>query len=75
VTAPTVAPTVDHPQAVIVKSPSGLWLRSSPDSSSRNNIIGWMRNGATVSVDATGDFWWHGTYAGQAGYFAVSYTN
>ncbi|HVQ44859.1 MAG TPA: SH3 domain-containing protein [Candidatus Saccharimonadia bacterium] len=74
VTAPVVAPTVEHPQAVKVTSKNGLWLRSSPDSSNQSNVIGWMPNGATVSVDATGSFWWHGTYGGKTGYFAVSYT-
>jgi hypothetical protein len=75
VTVPATTPTVAHPQSVIVKSPSGLWLRSSPDSSGRQNIIGWMPNGAGISVDQEGSFWWHGTYRGQAGYFAISYTN
>ena len=75
VSAPAVAPSSGHPQSVVVKSPSGLWLRSTPDSSSRSNIIGWMPDGASVSVDQVGDFWWHGSYGGQAGYFAVSYTN
>jgi len=36
--------------------------------------MGWMPKGATVSVDTTGDFWWHGTYKGQPGYFASKYT-
>jgi len=74
VTAPAAAHTVEHPQAVQVTAPSGLWLRSSPDSSNQKNVIGWMAKGSTVSVDATGDFWWHGTYKGKAGYFAVNYT-
>jgi hypothetical protein len=74
VTAPAVAPTVDHPQAVKVTSKSGLWLRSSASSVNQKNVIGWMPNGASVSVDATGAFWWHGTYAGKTGYFAVNYT-
>jgi hypothetical protein len=74
VTAPAAAPTADHPQAVKVTSPSGLWLRSSPNSSNQKNVIGWMPNGSTVSVDSTGSFWWHGTYNGRAGYFAVNYT-
>lgn len=74
VSVPTVAPTSDHPQAVTVQSKSGLWLRSSPDSSSRANIISWMPNNATVSVDQIGDFWWHGTFNGTIGYFASKYT-
>jgi hypothetical protein len=72
--APTTTPTADHPQSLRVTSNSGLWLRSSPTSVNRSNIIGWMPNGATVSVDQVGDFWWHGTYKGQAGYFASKYT-
>jgi hypothetical protein len=75
VTVPTVAPTTDHPQTSVVTSSSGLWLRSSPTSVNRDNIIGWMPKGAEVSVDSIGDFWWHGTYKGQAGYFASKYTN
>jgi hypothetical protein len=74
VTAPAVTPTPEHPQAVKITSPSGLWLRSSSTSENRSNIIGWMPNGATISVDAVGDFWWHGVYKGQPGYFAVKYT-
>ncbi len=74
ISAPAVTPTADHPQNVTVQSKSGLWLRSTPDSSSRSNIISWMPNGATVSVDKIGDFWWHGSYNGTAGYFASSYT-
>ena len=74
VSVPAVAPTSDHPQTVTVQSKSGLWLRSTPDSSSRANIIGWIPNNAQVSVDKIGDFWWHGTYKGQAGYFASKYT-
>lgn len=74
VTAPAAVPTSDHPQAVTVKSPSGLWLRSSASSSNKQNIIGWIPNGGTVSVDAVGDFWWHGTYGGKVGYFASNYT-
>jgi hypothetical protein len=74
VTAPAVTPTAEHPQAVKITSKSGLWLRSSPTSVNRSNIIGWMPNGATINVDNVGDFWWHGTYKGQAGYFAVKFT-
>ncbi len=74
VTAPAAVPTSDHPQAVTVKSPSGLWLRSSASSSNKQNIIGWIPNGGTVSVDAVGEFWWHGTYGGKVGYFASNYT-
>jgi hypothetical protein len=74
VTAPAAAPTASHPQSVTVKTPSGLWLRSSPDSSNKSNIIGWIPNGGEVSVDSVGDFWWHGIYSGKSGYFAVSYT-
>ena len=74
VTAPAAVPTASHPQAVTVKSPTGLWLRSAPDSSKRTNIIGWIPNGGVVSVDNVGNFWWHGSYAGKAGYFAVNYT-
>jgi hypothetical protein len=33
-----------------------------------------MPDGAQISVDQTGDFWWHGTYKGKAGYFASTYT-
>ena len=75
VTAPAVAPTVDHPQAVTVKSRSGLWLRSTPNSSDQKNVIGWIPFNGVVSVDAVGDFWWHGTFSGKSGYFAVNYTN
>jgi hypothetical protein len=75
VTQPTVTPTSGHPQVSIVTSPSGLWLRSSATSVNRSNIIGWMPKGAKVSVDAVGDFWWHGTYDGHTGYFASKYTN
>ena len=75
VSAPVVQPTVEHPQFVTVKSKSGLWLRSSPDSSTQKNVIGWMPYNGQVSVDTVGNFWWHGTYAGKPGYFAVSYTN
>ncbi len=75
VSAPVVAPTTDHPQTVTVKSPSGLWLRSTPNSSNKKNIIGWMPSGAQVSVDQVGDFWWHGSYGGKTGYFAVNYTH
>jgi hypothetical protein len=74
ITAPTTAPTADHPQTLTVTSKSGLWLRSSPTSVNKSNVIGWMPNGAQVSVDATGDFWWHGTYKSTAGYFASKYT-
>lgn len=74
VTAPTVTPTKDNPQEVTVTSKSGIWLRNSPSSANRSNIIGWIPNGATVSVDEVGDFWWHGTYKGRPGYFAVKYT-
>ncbi|MBW3538463.1 SH3 domain-containing protein [Candidatus Parcubacteria bacterium] len=75
VTAPATTPTADNPQTVTVTNKSGLWLRSTPDSSNRSNIIGWIPNGGQVSVDHTGDFWWHGTYQGKAGYFASKYTN
>jgi hypothetical protein len=75
VTVPAVTPTAERPQAVTVKWKSGLWLRSTPNSSNKNNIIGWMPDGAQVSVDQIGDFWWHGTYNGKTGYFAVNYTN
>lgn len=74
VTAPAITPTVDRPQTVIVQSNSGLWLRSTPDSSSRSNIVGWMPKGATVLVDQVGGFWWHGAYKSTAGYFASDYT-
>jgi hypothetical protein len=74
VSAPAAAPSAAHPQSVTVTNPSGLWLRSSPDSSKRSNIITWMPNGAKVSVNGIGSFWWHGTYDGKTGYFAVSYT-
>lgn len=74
VTAPAAVPTADHPQAVTVKSRSGLWLRSSANSSNKSNIIGWIPYGGTVSVDAVGAFWWHGTYGGKTGYFASNYT-
>lgn len=75
VTAPAAAPTVAHPQAVTVKSRSGLWLRSTPNSSDQKNVIGWIPFNGVVSVDAVGDFWWHGTFSGKSGYFAVNYTN
>ena len=74
ITAPAQTPTADHPQAVTITDNSGLWLRSSPTSVNRSNIIGWMPKDAQVSVDSTGDFWWHGTYKGTAGYFASKYT-
>lgn len=74
VTVPTVTPTSDHPQMVTVQAKSGLWLRSSPTSINQKNVIGWMPNNAQVSVDQIGDFWWHGTYAGNTGYFASKYT-
>jgi outer membrane biosynthesis protein TonB len=74
VTAPAAVPTADHPQAVTVQSHSGLWLRSSANSSNKSNIIGWIPYGGTVSVDAVGAFWWHGTYGGKTGYFASNYT-
>jgi hypothetical protein len=74
VTAPAAAPTAEHPQVVTVKAKSGLWHRSTPDSSNQKNVIGWIPYNAQVSVDATGTFWWHGTYNGKSGYFAVSYT-
>jgi hypothetical protein len=74
-TVPSVAPTTSQPQSSVVTSPTGLWLRSSPTSVNKSNIIGWMPKGATVSVDSIGDFWWHGVYNGQAGYFASKYTN
>jgi hypothetical protein len=75
VTAPAVAPTAEHPQSVTVTSKSGLWLRSTPNSSNKSNIVGWLPNGAQVSVDQVGDFWWHGSYSGKTGYFAVNYTH
>ncbi len=74
VTAPAAVPTTDHPQAVTVKSKSGLWLRSSANSSNKLNIIGWIPYGGSVSVDAVGAFWWHGKYGGKSGYFASNYT-
>lgn len=74
VTAPAAVPTVEHPQTVTVKSKSGLWHRSTPSSANQKNVIGWIPYNAQVSVDATGDFWWHGTYNGKSGYFAVNYT-
>lgn len=74
VTVPTITPTSDHPQMVTVQAKSGLWLRSSPTSINQKNVIGWMPNNAQVSVDQIGDFWWHGTYAGNTGYFASKYT-
>jgi len=74
VTLPTTTPTTSNPQAVKVTSSSGLWLRSTPSSVNRSNIIGWMPKGAVVSVDQEGSFWWHGTYNGRSGYFASSYT-
>ncbi|HUD10843.1 MAG TPA: SH3 domain-containing protein [Candidatus Saccharimonadia bacterium] len=74
VTAPVTAPTASNPQAVTVTSKSGLWLRSSPTSVNQSNVIGWMPNGAVVSVDSVGSFWWHGTYRGTKGYFASKYT-
>ncbi|HSH31295.1 MAG TPA: hypothetical protein VK963_01370, partial [Candidatus Saccharimonadales bacterium] len=73
-TAPLATPTASNPQTVTVRSKNGLWLRSTPNSSNRRNIIGWIPDGAQVSVDQTGDFWWHGTYAGTTGYFASKYT-
>ena len=75
VTAPTTLPTIEHPQNVSVKSRSGLWLRSTPTSISQKNVISWIPYNGAVSVDAVGDFWWHGTYLGKSGYFAVNYTN
>ena len=75
VTAPKETPTPEHPQDVTIKSPSGLWLRSTPTSVNKSNIIGWMPNGATIKVDGVGEFWWHGIYKGQSGYFASAYTN
>lgn len=74
VSAPAAAPTAEHPQMVTVTNANGLWLRSSPSSASKKNIIAWMPKGAQVSVDSVGEFWWHGTYNGKTGYFAVSYT-
>jgi hypothetical protein len=74
VSAPAQTPTASHPQSVTITSKSGEWLRSSPSSASRSNIITWMPYGAQISVDSVGDFWWHGTYNGQPGYFASSYT-
>jgi len=74
VTVPTVAPTSSHPQSVTITSKSGLWLRSSPTSVNQSNVIGWMPDGAQISVDSTGSFWWHGIYNGKAGYFASKYT-
>lgn len=74
VTVPTVAPTASHPQVVTITSKSGLWLRSSPTSVNQSNVIDWMPDGAQISVDSTGSFWWHGTYNGKTGYFASKYT-
>jgi hypothetical protein len=74
VTVPTVAPSSSHPQQVTITSKSGLWLRNSPTSVNQSNVIDWMPDGAQVSVDAIGSFWWHGTYQGKAGYFASKYT-
>ncbi|GAC1371346.1 MAG: hypothetical protein NVSMB39_5030 [Candidatus Saccharimonadales bacterium] len=74
VTAPTAPPSADNPQMVTVTNSAGLWLRSTPNSQNKSNIIAWMPKGAQVSVDQTGDFWWHGAYQGKTGYFAVSYT-
>lgn len=74
ITALTTTPTKENPQTVTVTSKSGVWLRSSPTSVNQSNVIGWIPNGAQVSVDQTGDFWWHGTYKGQSGYFASKYT-
>ena len=74
VSAPAIAPTADHPQPVVVTSKSGLWLRSSATSVNSKNIISWIPNGASVSVDATGEFWWHGSYGGKTGYFASTFT-
>ena len=74
VPAPEVTPSASDPQIVTVQNKSGLWLRSTADSSSKNNIVAWVPNGAQMSVDSLGDFWGHGTYNGKSGYFAVSYT-
>ena len=74
VTAPTTLPTIEHPQNVSVTSRSGLWLRSTPTSINQKNVISWMPYNGAVSVDTVGDFWWHGTYLGKSGYFAVNYT-
>jgi hypothetical protein len=74
VTGLTATPTAGHPQNVTVTSKSGLWLRSSPTSVNQSNVIGWMPDGSTVSVDSIGSFWWHGTYRGIHGYFASKYT-
>jgi hypothetical protein len=74
VTGLTATPTAGHPQNVTVTSKSGLWLRSSATSINQSNVIGWMPNGSTVSVDSIGSFWWHGTYRGTSGYFASKYT-
>lgn len=74
ITAPTTAPTTENPQIVTVTAKNGMWLRSSPSSANQSNVIGWIPNGAKVSVDEVGDFWWHGAYKGQSGYFASKYT-
>ncbi len=74
VTAPEVTPSATDPQILTVQNKSGLWLRSTADSSNRGNIVAWVPNGSQMSVDSIGDFWGHGTYNGKFGYFAVSYT-
>lgn len=74
VATPAATPSTGTPQTVTVQADHGLWLRSSPDSSNRSNIISWMPTNAQISVDQTGDFWWHGTYNGTPGYFASKYT-
>lgn len=75
VSAPAAKPTTGHPQQVKVQAVHGLWLRSSPTSVNNSNIIGWMPDGAEVSVDSAGSYWWHGSYDGKAGYFASSFTD
>lgn len=74
VTAPAVTPTAEKPQTVTVTSKNGMWFRSTPTSVNNDNIIGWLPNGAQISVDEVGDFWWHGTYKGKTGYFASKHT-
>lgn len=60
-------------RTAIVKSPNGLWLRRSPDSSSQSNVVSWIPNGGRITVDQTADIWWHGTYSGAVGYFNSRY--
>jgi hypothetical protein len=70
----TGTPTASDPQSVTVTSPNGLWLRSSPTSVNRSNIISWMPLDSHVTVDSVGNFWWHGSFKGMTGYFASKYT-